>query len=162
MAVQTTVAAQAAGLNGQLAEGVNYKRRSLLNEETSAVAFGVGVQQGAVDRGFALPSASDDIFAGITCHEYALDNADESEGIAADETNSVVEDGVVWVLPEENVTPADDVYWRYTVNAGDAELTPGRFGASTDSGKNTVLTNARWLDTASKDNLCRLQINLPL
>jgi hypothetical protein len=163
MAIQTTVVTNPIGIAGQLAEGYPYRKRSLVNGETSAMAFGVGVTIGTGDREFKLPTQSTDKFVGITCHEYALDNQSLSgaAGIAADQVNSVLESGVIWILPEEDVTPASAVYWRYVVNAGDPLLTPGRFGDSTDSSKNVLMTNMRFLDTAAKDTPCRLQINQP-
>lgn len=162
MAIQTSVVVQAAGIAGQIAEA-SYQCRSMVNGNASAQPFGIGVTQGTGDREFDLPDASTDVFLGVLAHEYPLDNSSLSTtlGLAADMVANVLQKGVIWVLPEDDVTPASVVYWRYTVNGSDATKTPGRFGDTSDSSKNMIIANARFLDTASANTPCRLQINQP-
>jgi hypothetical protein len=77
--------------------------------------------------------------------------------VAGDAIN-VMEQGAIYLYPEEAVTSDDDVYVR--IQANGVKL-PGMFGTSADSGKCIAVTGAKWAEGGSTTVLAKLVLNLP-
>lgn len=79
--------------------------------------------------------------------------------IAATAAVSVMEEGAIYVIPEETVTADDVVYLRVQDNS--TKLV-GMFGKSADSGKCVLLSGARWVEGGTGlTTVAKLQLNLP-
>lgn len=76
-----------------------------------------------------------------------------------DDVMSVVQQGAVYLYPEEAVTVDSAVYFRIT--DGGTGKPVGGFGASADSGKCVVLPGARWAMSGSTTEVAKLELNLP-
>ncbi len=124
------------GLPGQIA-GPDADVDTVLNEETSApIPFGRVVQLGTLENRAKIPSAKTDKLIGISCfaHGYQRDTELTSLGIVAGTHFGIVTRGYVWVMPEEDMVPGDDVHARVTANSAKA---PGMIG-TTDDGAKTI------------------------
>jgi hypothetical protein len=76
-----------------------------------------------------------------------------------DDVMSVVQQGAVYLYPEETVTVDSTVYFRIT--DGGTGKPVGGFGASADSGKCVTLPGARWAMGGGTSEVAKLELNLP-
>jgi hypothetical protein len=98
-------------------------------------------------------------FVGIAAHDgVGVQTIAGVSDYVAEDMVSVLEEGAIYVLPEETVTSDDAVYVRIQTNG--AKL-PGMFGKSADSGKCIAVTGARWVEGGTTTTVAKLQINLP-
>ncbi len=140
------------GMPGQLATlraAADAKVDTYVQEEASAhIPFGRVVKLGTADlslgiNGAKIPAAKTDKLIGITCfgHSYARTNAQEIDGtgLVPGTHIGVVRQGAVFVMPEEDVAPGDQVHARVTVHDTGSPLvkTPGEIG-KTDDGVKTI------------------------
>lgn len=133
-----------------------------------AMQGGLFVTMGAADGGCKLPTVATDITSalkalGITRSNVARDPNFPSGGTAGytyqiGDSVEVVSRGQVWVLVEEAVSPADDVYVRFDTGTGSQK---GAFRTSADSTTAALLAGARFLTTASANGLALVDLNLP-
>lgn len=151
---QTTVAAHPDyGMPGQLAtlrSAADAKVDTYLNEEASAaIPFGSVVKAGTLENRAKIPSAQADLLVGIACfgHSFARSfQAGQGEisslGILPGTHFGVVREGVVWVMPEDDVTPGLEVHVRVTANG---PKVPGNIGTGEDTTKTVDITAfAQW------------------
>lgn len=138
------------GMPGQLATGNSAseaKVDTFFQEEASAhIPFGYIVQRGTANKdglgisGAKIPSAKTDKLVGIAClaqsfsRGSAAGNELDDTGLAPGTHFGVVREGAVWVMPEEDIVPGDQVHARVTANS--AKL-PGMLG-KTDDGVKTI------------------------
>jgi hypothetical protein len=88
---------------------------SFVNSEASAeMRFGICVAQGATDKAALLLAATTDKLVGVTCfrHGYVDTIQLGTNGIKPKVVLGVEAIGERWVVVEEDVTPASDVYVR--------------------------------------------------
>ena len=153
--------------SGQVGSGDIAISTTTANVTGNPIPFGRGLAQGLTDSGAVLPSATGFAFQGIsiarakgrprdnTVSPPVTGDAEYKE----DDAVAVLRKGRIWVVPEDAVTPASDVYVRHT--AGIAGETVGRFRTDADSAKADQVSNARWITSASADALAVLEINTP-
>jgi DNA-binding transcriptional regulator YdaS (Cro superfamily) len=109
---------------------------TITSADTAAMLVGVAINPGTVEQ----------TSAGVVA-------------IAATEAVSVMEEGAIYVIPEETVTSDDDVYFRVQTNS---TKLAGMFGTSADSGKCVLLSGARWVEGGTGlSTVAKLQLNLP-
>jgi hypothetical protein len=135
----------------------------------SATAIPVGrfvVKDGTTynDR-VKLPAASGD----ITDLSLARGFAGKAPGVESDSSTTVqthaayaafpvVKKGPLWVRTEQNVTPADPVFIRFTANGTGKDVGQVRKDADTD--KAVQATYCRFLQSGSADGLVPVDVNL--
>lgn len=138
------------------------------NVSGNPIPFGRGVVRSASGDDLAvLPSATGFVFEGISVNRAKGRIKDNSVSppitgdaeYKEDESFPVLRKGRIWVIPEDAVTPASDVYLRHTANG--VTFVPGRWRTDADTAKGDQITGARWLTTASAGQLAVLEINLP-
>lgn len=115
---------------GMVEEGTIESR---VNGEASAeMAFGIAVGQGTLDNEAILLAATSDKQIGITAFRQGYIDQTElgTSGLKPNVTVGVVRKGVVWVIVEEDVTPASAVLIRCV--AGGAEIA-GSFRDTADA-----------------------------
>lgn len=96
---------------------------------------------------------------GIAINPGATEQVSDVVTIKATEAVTVLEEGAIYVIPEETVTADDDVYYRIQDNGTKLR---GMFGTSADSGKCVLLTGARWVEGGTGlTTVAKLQLNLP-
>jgi hypothetical protein len=114
-----------------------------LQEEASAhIPFGRVCKLGTADaggtgvNGAKIPSAKTDKLVGFSTWSPGFNAVSEldSTGIAPKVHFGVTEKGDLWIMPEEDMVPGDDVHARVT--ASSAKL-PGMIG-TTDGGVQTI------------------------
>lgn len=153
-----------AALAGQLADSYPSDIVSGHNEDDAPVGFGLGVVQGTGDDGFALPSDSTATLKGVTVHDHRELLSEGGAGAAPGDTCALLRKGRVFVVPDQDVAPGDDVYWRYS-EGGTGEGGVGSFRKDADTVETDShalkVTSARWVTTASAGGLAVLEINLP-
>lgn len=163
---QLSYADQAIGIAGQIADTSMRDVVSRVNENASAIAFGLGVKKGsAVAAGgtglFDETSAASDELAGVTVLDRALANADLSEeAVPADNVGSLMRVGRIFVTAETVVADGDDAYVRIDDGVADAtQTTKGGWGADDDSGTRRHVKGAKFVSAAAKGGLAVLELS---
>jgi len=162
---QTSYADQSIGVNGQIADTAMRDVVSRINENASAIGFGLGVKRGsAVAAGKtglfdATDSAGDDL-VGVTVHDHAYANADlATEAIPADNVGSIMKRGRILVTAETAVADGDDAYVRIANGVADAtQTTKGGWGNDNDSGTRRHVKGAKFRSAAAKGALAVLEL----
>ena len=151
---------QALGVEGQLADTGLREVMSLVNSETTAVGYGVGVVDVGDGTFEELDAAYKDI-AGVNLLEHAEDNADETAASTpADKMGSVLRKGKVIVAVETAVSAGDDAYCRFDDGvAVPAQTTKGKWGADDDTNTRRHVKGAKFRSAAAKDGLAILELN---
>lgn len=168
MSQQTTVNARMTiAFAGMLADSDRVVHcDSRFNEEASnEIAFGTAVVRGTTnkDNGALRPhtsaAAAAPLFAGIVVHshDYARDVELGTTGLKPKVTMQVLQQGRIYVLPEESVAPGDAVRFRAIAGAG----TVGAFRKTADAGNSVDISKfARWITTGSTTVPAVLEIDM--
>lgn len=130
------------------------------NTDISACATDVSGITGTMTISSEVATSLDTaaMLVGAAVNPGAIEQVSNVVEIAATSAVSVLEEGAIYVLPEETVTSDDDVYLRVQTNG--VKL-PGMFGTSADSGKCVLLSGARWVEGGTTTTVAKLQLNLP-
>ena len=158
MSVQTTYERyHDSAFEGQFVNILNDKVRSKAAEE--AIPFGRAIVIGTSENQTKLPSASTDIFLGISGHTSAW--SVNSEGVhqyeALREVN-YIDDGDIWVKTEQAVVYGDPVFYRFAENTGDV-LGAFRKDADNDGSNDTAKRiNAIFTKSADADGLTTIRL----
>lgn len=142
--VKTTLEAAYPGMRS----GMNKNRVTPgLNEEASAeMRWGIAVKQGTDDAGALLLTATTNKIKGLVQSTHAM--AKETElgdtGVKPDAVFDCAEEGELYVLTEEAVTPASDVRVRCVAGGGEVA---GAFRATADSTDCILLKHCKWAGT---------------
>lgn len=159
-----TVVDDVPGTGFTLAATTNLKSLTSVTPNTGDLPFGRFVSQNTSYGGQChLPVAATDITsvkaaAGVAVRVDSIEN-ESDQGYAIDDAVEVLAAGTVWVEVEDAVTPASDVYVRYTATEANPNL--GSFRSDSDTSKAGALPTARWLTSAGAGELALLEINLP-
>ena len=93
-------------------------------EEANGIDFGLGVIQGTADDQIKLPSSSGDTLNGVTVHSHSFELDENNVAIMKDEdVGTVMEDGFIYVSPEDAVIPGDVAFFRYSASFQVSTLT---------------------------------------
>lgn len=111
------------------------------------IGFGLGVCQGANDKGFRMGIMSGREFVGVTRADSTLPNIATgfTDVYANGDTAPIQVRGDIWVVVYGNVTPATAVI---------VDAATGRFALT----GGTAVSNARWMTTATTGNLAVLRL----
>lgn len=89
--------------------------RTVINEESSALPYGIGVKRGSDARGCAEFDAVTDEFYGVLMHKHRDPGADgQVDGLEADAYGPCMQAGDIWVRCEEAIALGDRVFCRAT------------------------------------------------
>ena len=164
--MQTSYSTQVQGFAGGLADTCLRDVISRINENASAILFGLGVKRGsAVSAGatglFDESSSAADDLLGVTLHDFAVNNASETDqSIPADNTGSILRKGRIFVIAETAVTDGADAYVRIANGVADAtQTTKGGWGADDDSGTRRHVKGAKFRSAAAKGGVAVLELN---
>ncbi len=154
--------------SGQVGSGDISKSTTTATLTGSPVPFGRALSQTATANIVELPSATSFVLEGISIARAKGRPRDNTvtppvTGDAQyreEEAINVLRKGRIWVKPEQAVTPESDVYIRHT-QAVTAAHTVGRFRTDADTAKADQLSTARWITSASANELAVLEINVP-
>lgn len=97
-------------------DGRAQDRVTVLNEESSAMPFGIMVKDGATEGGCLLPAAAGDTPKGVLLHFH--EDPDKT-GVEADALGTAVKKGAMWVLVEEDIALGDRVFYRHTATGAE-------------------------------------------
>ena len=122
------------------------------------VAFDAGA--GTSELAFRLPTGSTDKILGVTLYDHA--HEPQVTGIPDDGMASICEQGDVWVITEQAVTPADPVFIRYNI-AGATGTSPalGKVRLDADTAKAVAAPNCQFMTSAAAGGLVLVRCNLP-
>lgn len=121
--------------------------------------FGMGLQM--LSTGLvALPSAVDQVFAGVTIQQQLpIQRATGEATYEAEQEISLLKKGRIWVYSEQAVNPTLAVFWRHTLNV---TLVPGDFRVDIDTANATDISAfARWVSVTAAAGLALLEVNAP-
>jgi hypothetical protein len=131
--------------------------RSYFSEESSAeIPFGRLLQQGTQDNGAKLLTAINNRIIGISAFANTYEPGPTAGGIIPKDSVSVLTEGEIWVICEDNFTPASTVYARGIAGAGAL----GRWKTATDSPNTFQVYGAHFLNSGTAGQLARLYFNL--
>lgn len=136
MAIQTTYQERLDPARKGMIHGSDYNTVALTCETAAGLAFGVGVSQGAADRGAVIGGQSE-LFRGITVRDVTLENA-QLDKYAQYQGMAVLTRGFIWVAPSAVVAPGGPVY-----------MVPGTGVFTSVSGGNELIQGAAWRSTAA-------------
>ncbi|HKI87195.1 MAG TPA: hypothetical protein VKA53_10690 [Thermoanaerobaculia bacterium] len=150
---------QALGVEGQLADASLRDVASLVNSETSAIPYGLGVANKGDGQFEELDGAHKDVF-GVTLLEHSTDNAGEAvASVPADTVGSVLRKGRVIVAVETAVSVGDEAYCRFDDGVADAtQTTKGKWGADDDTNTRRHVKGAVFRSAAAKNGLAVLEL----
>lgn len=146
---------------GAYVPGFGNKVISRINKEVSAqIPFGRVVQEDAATpgNGMLLLTGPTNKFAGILGHEhsYVRDIEMGSTGLLPNAMGNVVQEGEIYVLVDEAVTPLSDVRFRVTAAGGGL----GTFRAtSAGAGLTVRMPTAKFATTASASTTVMLRFS---
>ncbi|PSO85606.1 MAG: hypothetical protein BRC41_08215 [Cyanobacteria bacterium QH_9_48_43] len=147
------------GFEGQVAQSETPVLRSATNADSRVIPYGRVVVRGSNDGEAVMPSSATETIFGVAIREDLYEESiDGDDGYEQKRRFPYMRRGVVYVVPEEAVTPADDVYYRHTANGGNTEI--GRFRTDGDSSNATQITSASFLASASAGDIVPLELNL--
>lgn len=165
MAIQTTYGVAAAAFAGMLADIGIPDIRSGINEETTAMPWGILTKVGTVatsDDYVKLPTAADDLIAGFLIHDHAHDNrasaAGADEALGADKIGNLMRRGYFYAQPEASITVArgDPVYFRIATSG--AKTQKGALSNAIDGVTNVRLPGARWAQAATNPAFAMIEV----
>lgn len=136
MAVQSTYQERMDPARKGMIHGSDYNTVALTCETAAGIGFGVGVSQGAADRGAILGGASEN-FRGVTVRDVTLEN-DQNDLYARYQGMSVLSRGFIWVAPSAAVVPGGAVY-----------MVPATGVFTSSSSGNEAITGAVWRSSAA-------------
>ena len=163
MAIQTTYGVPATAFPGMLADIGSKDIRSGINEETTAMPWGIAVKVGTVatsDDYIKLPTTAADIIAGFLVHDHAHDNrasaAGTDEALGADKIGNILRRGYFYAQPEVTVARGDPVYFRIATSG--AKTQKGALGNVIDGVTTVRLEGARWMSAATNAQFAMIEV----
>lgn len=159
---QTSYAANsAAAFAGIEGDGKPSYKVHKINQESSAIPYGIALARGSSENKAKLTSAATDEIVGVAVNTFWADNQalSGSNGVDAGDQLSVMAFGTVWVEVEEAVSAGDIPFVRIANGVGDPTKTQkGAFRKSTDSGTARRLPNAIYQIGASAGGFALLEL----
>lgn len=168
--VATRMTVGLAGLIGNLEGMAHATVVSATSTEASAeIPFGVMVQRGTPDGSAKLLSstaaamAANNLLLGVVTHAQGYAEPQElgdtdAGGLKPGTTFGVLLKGPIYVVPEENVTPASDVRVRVVVTGNEVK---GAFRATADASDCVEISAfARWMETGLAGSPTLLYIDM--
>jgi hypothetical protein len=139
-----------AGSVGTPASETGYDVDTKIFEEhaspAAGLAFGVGVRQGAADRGARLGGSGD--FLGVTMANPTQNVSEFTDRYGGGDNVPVMVRGDIWVITEAAVTAGEQLYYNTST------------GVLGHSGGTAVL-GGRWMTSASAGQLAILRLGAP-
>lgn len=161
MPVQTSYAAtHDAAYEGQAADiGV----KSIISKaaEGGNIDFGRAVVRGTADDQAKLPTATGQLFLGVTQFTNAgTQDTAGFHGYYEDTEMNVIEMGYVYAYTEQSVVPGDAVYFRHTADTAPLDIV-GRFRKDASGGDADLVVGASWETTTAAGGIGKINLNTP-
>lgn len=157
---QTSYAtALTAALAGMLCDIGPNQVRSMRNQESVEVPFGLGIAQGTADDAFKLPAASGDKCVGITMHTQVANTVvlTNLSAVEASGRANILTSGHIWVSVEGAVAVGGAVYMRYASGGGGSQK--GSFRADADTSTASLVKGARYRTSTSGAGLAQVEFD---
>jgi hypothetical protein len=135
---------------------------SMVTRCASAVVlnFGRAAIRGASDRLVVHPSGAAGVFMGLVIEDLSIPPILQATAntVPAGEDAGLMTAGLMWVVPEVNVTQGEAVYYRHA-SAGALPEALGRLRNDTDGGDATLIDGASWATSASAGGFAQVRLN---
>jgi hypothetical protein len=122
-----------------------------INKQGAVIPFGYGVARGTKDGEVILPVDANSVFMGVAKYlniekrtGYSLDS-NGNFGAPINHEMAVVEEGVIAVFVDGNVTEGGAVWWNHTASTS----VVGVFRGAQNSSNNTQITGVTWMATVT-------------
>lgn len=152
------------GYPGLEADSEPARKLHAINEEASAIPFGVALVRGTSGDKAKLPASPADALKviGIALSTYWQDNRglNDSDGVAPADVLNVIEEGSVWAVPEQDVAKGEPVFMRVAAKGPLAQL--GSLRKDADDGTAVRLRGAYWDSAAANGTLALVRLRAPL
>lgn len=129
--------------------------------EGGDIPFGRAVVRGTGDDQAKLPTATGQLFVGIT--EMTTAWAENGSGLHLYEQYremNIIDFGSVWVYTEQAVQPGDPVYFRHTAAAAPLDVV-GRFRKDASGGDADLIQGATFETTTAAGGIAQIKLNAP-
>lgn len=138
----------AAGLPGLVADMSDCTIETRNVESAAGIAFGVAVGQGTADKGaIKLPSTAA-AFIGVSVRDVTIDH-NTPDLYAENDNIGVLTEGTIWVTCDGNVAANQNVTFSTAT---------GLFGTIAADGTHLLVTNAKWISSASSGGVAKLKL----
>lgn len=165
-AQQTSIATQARGIPGMLADLDYSYKRSMRNVSATELPFGVACKLGTdPDIDVSVPTAQASVIHGVTVHSHAYAKPTElgDEGLKQYVTVGVLRRGTILVYCSEAVVVGTSaVRIRIDANGGTGRLLgPGTFCVSSDTTHTILVTSGmKWVRGCSAGGIAELEVDM--
>jgi hypothetical protein len=146
------------GVVGTIADISPRDVETKINEETTAgaMAFGLGVIHGTTDNQVLLPVDANSVVIGFVAYTtgYEMAAGGSEISIAENDPVSVLRDGPIYVIPEDDVTQGANVFVRHTPNTTE---TVGAVRSDIDTDKAIELTDWEFAESGTGGTLVKIR-----
>jgi hypothetical protein len=160
MPIQTSVnSAPEAGFEGMLATYGAAMVVTGKNQSGGAIPFGRFVKDDpSNDQAFLLPSSAADQITGVSLFDPAIEaDANGVRSYPDKRQMGVIKQGVVTMIPEQDMKRTDPVFARFTVDGGDSTKSPGRIRKDAGGAAGTKQVSTLTLSGALDGGRARVQ-----
>lgn len=129
--------------------------------EAGDIPFGRAVVQGTADNQGKLPTATGQLFLGIS--EMTTAWAENASGLHLYQQYremNIIDFGEVWAYTEQSVVPGDAVYFRHTAAASPLDVV-GRLRKDAGGGNADLVVGAAWVTTTAAGGIGRVRLHTP-
>lgn len=161
MPVQTSYTAEhIAGFEGQRVD-LGLTNITSKVAEAGDIPFGRAIVQGTGDDQGKLPTATGQIFLGITEMTTAWsENASDLHVYQQYREVNIIDFGEIYVYTEQSVVPGDVVYFRHTADTAPLDVV-GRFRKDASGGDADLIQGAKFTSTTAAGGIAKIKLNAP-
>lgn len=129
--------------------------------ESGDIPFGRAIVQGTADNQGKLPTATGQVFIGVSEMTTAWsENASDLHLYSQYREMNIIDFGEVWVYTEQSVVPGDDAYFRHTADTAPLNIV-GRFRKDASGGDADQVIGAKWMTTTAAGGIGKVKLSAP-
>ena len=157
--ISSVITTETLGREGMLATTDPLTSTIVRRSDDTELFFGRAVIRDGADNLVVHPSGTAGTFVGLVVEELSIPAALlTANDIPIGHDATIMTAGIMWVIPEQNVTQGDPVYYRHTTPGASPEFL-GRLRMDADTADATLIAGAQWFSTATAGNPAMVRLN---
>lgn len=158
--ISSVVTTETLGREGMLATSDPNHSMVVRYADETELRFGRAVIRDDTDRKVVHPSTEAGTFVGLVMEDLSIPAIllTGSGDVPAGHDAGIMTAGVMWVIPEVDVTQGQPVYYRFT-GAGAAPEALGRLRNDADTDQAALIEGAEWFTSATAGNPAMVRLN---